>query len=108
MSLKDRVLNLAATNERHVGGHDGHELNVRTKRQACNVPNRLSNMGHVHEGLGPARAIGLKGASAKPGCHLRCGVANVNLRAGNREGPTIELELPGEARDGMLGGGVGH
>src|SRR5882762_6782063 len=51
-----------AAYERHLGGHDGHELHVGIERQVRHVQHRRPDVVHVHQRLGPDLAIRLSNA----------------------------------------------
>jgi Sulfate permease family len=98
---------LAAAGERHPGRHHGHGGHVRVQGQAGHVADGPGHVGHVHARLGPDAAVGLEGAGGHALGHLGGGVADVDLPAGDVVGPPVQRGRPGQAGDGVLGGGVG-
>ena len=98
---------LAAADIGHRRRHHRHELHVRLERQLRHVDEAVDHVLHVEGRLRQHRAVGLQ----RPGRHVRGhvggGVADVDLPAGDVEGPAVERNRLGQPGDGVLGGGVG-
>ncbi|MNU10551.1 hypothetical protein D3C72_2577630 [compost metagenome] len=63
-------------------------------------------MGHIKGRLGRHGAIGLQGAGTHIAGHVGRRIADIDLPAGDVEGASIERNRLGQARDGVLAGGV--
>ena len=89
--------------KRHGRGHDGHELNVRSQRQARHIHHGVGGMLHVHSRLYRDFAVGLDNAILHFFCQRSCGVTDVDLTARNIVFAPIESQRFGEPGNGMLG-----
>lgn len=99
---------LAAPDKGHGCGHDRHELDVRLQGQICHVQDGGSDMFDIHHGLGRHCAVGLGDAFGHRGGHVRKGVADINLTAGDVEWPTIQRQCARQAGDGVFGHRIGR
>ncbi len=74
---------LASTQKRHVGGHDGHELNVGFKWEVDDLDHSICHVIHIHAGLDSGRTVRLQNTFSHAIRHFCGGIANIDLGAGN-------------------------
>ena len=101
-------LGLPSPDIRHLGGHHGHEQHVGVERQAGHVDHGVGDAADVHHRFGGDRAVGLRHADGHRRGHLGQRVADVDLAAGDVEGPAVERQRLGQAGDGVLGRRIGN
>ena len=99
---------LAAADERHVGCHDGHELDIRFQRQAAHVNNSVCYVLVIHPWFQDQVTIRLQSWLWRPSTHVDAGVANIDLAAGYVVGAAIQRDGLRQSGDRMLGRIVGR
>src|SRR6266567_4756645 len=82
------------------------ERDVGVQGQGGHVQHRVGDVLGVEGRLRRDRSVGLRYAAADDLGHVRRGVADVDLAAGDVEVPAVERQRLGQARDRVLGGRV--
>lgn len=98
---------LAASDQGHLGGHDGEERYAGVQGKVRHVEDGTHDMLHVDGRLDGDTAIGLLHAFLHFPGHGRGGVANVDLTACNVILTSVQSRRLGQPGNGVLGGGVG-
>jgi hypothetical protein len=73
---------LSAADERNIGSHDGHELDIRVQRKTAHVNNRIRYVLQIHPRFQNHLAIRLQSCGRRFSAHI-AGVANIDLAAGD-------------------------
>src|ERR1700684_3883237 len=58
---------LPSSHERHLGGHDGHELDIGVQRQLRHIEHGIGDVAHIHAGFRQDIASGLADAARHAG-----------------------------------------
>ena len=86
--------------------HHGDRQNVGFERQVGHIENRFGDVADIHARFHFHRTVSLGHALRHARGHLRGGVADIDLAAGDIEGASVERDALRETCDGVFGGGV--